>query len=275
MKLLDIFIFFTIALIFLHIRKHRKTSNDMETLIFEGDRKDKLEIMCDFKQPIFFKINTENENLIDKCNYDSIQKLGPGHIGMDFIKERGLSSFFENDFLRPSLNWFENRFTEYSILTESIGYSYDISYRHYFLVTQGSAIVTLIPPDRTRSLKFKKDYYEMKFRYKGEIDSEKTLPVELKTGHCIYIPPLWGFKITLEEKTSVIEFKYKTLMNILAFTDYFGLHFLQKLNTKYRFKNTILKQYNETSGEPDREPDGETDREPITESIAEPNKSIV
>lgn len=246
MKLLDIFIFFTIALIFLHIRKHRKTSNDMETLIFEGDRKDKLEIMCDFKQPIFFKINTENENLIDKCNYDSLEKID-SPIGMDFIKEQGLSSFFENDFLRPSLNCFENRFTEYSILTKSIGYSYDISYRHYFLVTQGSAVVTLIPPECTRSLKFEKDYYEMKFRYKGEIDSEKTLPVKLKTGECIYIPPLWGYKITFEEKTSIIEFRYKTLMNILAFTDYYGLHFLQKLNTKYRFKDLKSKQGN---GEP-------------------------
>ena len=246
MKLLDIFIFFTIALIFLHIRKHRKTSNDMETLIFEGDRKDKLEIMCDFKQPIFFKINTENENLIDKCNYDSIEKMGSGPIGMDFIKEHGLTSFFENDFLRPSLNCFEHQFTEYSILMESIGYSYDISYRHYFLVTQGSAVVTLIPPSLTHSLKIDKDYYEMKFHYKGEIDSEKTLPVELKVGDCIYIPPLWGYKITFAEKTSVIEFRYRTLMNMLAFTDYYGLHLLQKINTKYRFKDLKSKQGNDS-----------------------------
>jgi len=54
MKLFDIFLFFVISLLFLHIRKHRRSSNDMEVLIFEGDKKEKLEIMCDFKQPIFF-----------------------------------------------------------------------------------------------------------------------------------------------------------------------------------------------------------------------------
>jgi hypothetical protein len=247
MKLLDIFIFFTIALIFLHIRKHRKTSNDMETLIFQGDRKDKLEIMCDFKQPIFFTINVENENLIDKCNYDSIEKMGhSGHIGLDFIKEHGLSSFFENDFLRPSLNYFEKQFTEYSILRESNGYHYDISYRHYFLVTQGSVIVTLIPPEKVRGLKMVKDYYEMKFHYKGEVDSEKTLPVTLKTGDCIYIPPLWGYKLKFEEKSSIIEFKYKSWLNMLAFADYYGLQFLQKLNTKYRFKENVTENSNES-----------------------------
>jgi hypothetical protein len=39
----------------------------MEILVFEGGKKDKLEIMCDFKQPILFQIDIKNEN-----NYFSI-----------------------------------------------------------------------------------------------------------------------------------------------------------------------------------------------------------
>lgn len=234
MKLLDIFIFFIISLLFLHVQKHRKTSNDMEVLVFEGGKKDKLEIMCDFKQPILFQIDTTNETLINKCNYDSIEKLGhSGTYDMNFIKDQGLSSFFENDFLRPSLNRFEKQYTDYTILLESVGYSYDISYRHYFLVTQGNVTATLIPPKNIPLMK--KDYYEMKFNYEGEVESEKTLPVTLKVGDCLYVPPLWGYKLSFEEKSSVIEFKYKSLLNILAFSDYYGLHFLQKMNTKYRF----------------------------------------
>jgi hypothetical protein len=236
MKLLDIFIFFILVLLFLHIRKHRKISNDMEILVFEGGRKDKLEIMCEFKQPIVFQIDTTNENLINKCNYDSIEKLGhSGAHDMNFIKENGLSSFFENDFLRPSLTCFEKQHTTYSILLsgDSI-YKYDISYRHYLLVTQGTVIVTLIPPE---NIPTKKDYYEMKFYHEEEIALEKTLPITLKTGDCLYIPPLWGYKTTFEEKTSVIEFNYKTWMNMIAFADYYSLHFLQKMNTKYRFSD--------------------------------------
>jgi hypothetical protein len=232
MKLLDIFIFFMIALLFLHIRKHRKISNDMEVLVFEGGKKDKLEIMCDFKQPIFFQIDTENENLMSKCNYDSIEKIGQGPYGMDFIKENGLSSFFENDFLRPLLNRFENQYTEYSILTESMDYKYDISYRNYLLVTQGSMDVVLVPPENIP--KVKKDYYEMKFFIEGDIPLEKTLPITLKPGDCLYIPSLWGYKTVFEEKSSAIQFKYKTFMNMISHADYYCLHFLQKMNTKYR-----------------------------------------
>jgi hypothetical protein len=206
----------------------------MEVLVFEGGRKDKLEIMCEFKQPIIFQIDVENENLISKCNYDSIEKLGhSGTHDMDFIRENGLSSFFENDFLRPSLRPFEK--PEYEILLKSRGYSYDISYRHYFLITQGSVMATLIPPKNIPIMK--KDYYEMKFHYEGDIEPEKTLPVTLKVGDCLYVPPLWGYKLAFEEKTSAIEFKYKTWMNMFAFADYYSLHFLQKMNTKYRFKS--------------------------------------
>jgi len=209
----------------------------MEILIFEGGKKDKLEIMCDFKQPIFFQINTEKEFLIDKCNYDSIEKFGQsGPFGMDFIKENGLYSFFENDFLRPSLNRFEKQYTDYSILMENFHYKYDISYRNYLLVTQGEVVVTLVPPENIP--KVKKDYYEMKFLIEGEISPEKTLPVTLKPGDCLYIPSLWGYKTTFEEKSSVIQFKYRTLINMLSYIDYYGLHFLQKMNTKYRFSKS-------------------------------------
>lgn len=229
-----------IALLFLHIRKHRRISNDMEILVFEGGRKDKLEIMCDFKQPIFFQINTENENLMDKCNYDSMEGQS-GPYDMNFIKENGLYSFFENDFLRPSLNRFENQYTDYSILVENSEYKYDISYRNYLLATQGQVVVTLVPPINIP--KVKKDYYEMKFLIEGEISPEKTLPITMKPGDCLYIPSLWGYKTTFEEKSSAIQFKYKTFLNILSYIDYYGLHFLQKMNTTYRFKNDINKSH--------------------------------
>ena len=69
----QIFIFFVVLLIFLHIRKHRLTSNDMEVLLFNGNKND-LEKMCDLKQPIMLQIHSENEKLFSNCNYDSLEK---------------------------------------------------------------------------------------------------------------------------------------------------------------------------------------------------------
>jgi hypothetical protein len=211
----------------------------MEILIFEGDKKEKLELMCDFKQPIFFQINPENEKLIDTCNYDSITKLGfTGNVfDMNDIKDNGLSSFFESDFLRPSLNRFEKQYTDYSIYlsggTDNNSFLYDISHRQYFLVTQGTVIFTLIPPIHAHILNT--DYHDMKFEYK-ESEEVKTIPITLKVGDCLFIPALWGYRMSLSENSSATRFRYKSLLNIISFSDYYALHYLQKMNTKYRLR---------------------------------------
>jgi hypothetical protein len=212
----------------------------MEVLIFEGDKKEKLEIMCDFKQPIFFQINTDNENLINKCNYDAIEKIGVSgnFFDMKFIQEQGLGSFFESDFLRPSLNRFEKQYTEYSIHVNGAtgvfdsGFSYGIFHRQYILTTQGTVNVTLIPP--INAIKSKTDYHDMTFEY-DSVEDVKTLPVTLNVGDCLFIPALWGYKTSISSKGSFTHFKYKSIMNIISYLDYYILHYLQKLNTNYRF----------------------------------------
>lgn len=223
--LLNIFIFFVIVLLFLHIRKNRLTSNNMEILVFEGN-KEKLQVMRDFKQPILLELN---EKIVDHCNYDAIEKMGAtGELGMTFIKENGLLSFFESVFFRPA-----RVPADYSILLRgSPGYAYDI-FSQYFMVTQGSVVATLVPPAHLKG-KVTKNYYDMTFVHE-ELEPEKTLPHTLKPGDCLFIPSLWGYKFDFQEKTSMATFKYKSWMNVVSYADYYALHFLQKMNTTYRF----------------------------------------
>jgi len=222
-----IFIFFLVLLIFLHVRKHRLTTNDMEILLFNGTKND-LEIMCNLNQPILLQIHAENEKLFSNCNYDSLEKK---NYDMDLITEYGLLSFFETNFLRPH----SFSYPDYSIIMTSTDYTYHISLRQYFLVNQGRANVELIPPINNKMIN---DYYEMKFSCE-ETDSEKKIPIVLKEGDCLFIPPLWGYKMILEEKTSVLSFNYKTPMNVISYADYYAMHFLQKINTKYKFSQKI------------------------------------
>ena len=221
-------VFFAVLLIFLHIRKHRITSNDMEILMFNGT-KNNLELMCDFKQPILFQINSEDD-LIKKCNYDSLDK----EYDMNLVKENGFLPFFETNFLQPS----SISYPTYSIILNSKEYVYHISYRQYFLVSQGSATINLIPPNQTKPLN--NDYYEMNFSCE-EPAIEKILPITLSKGDCLFIPPNWGYKITMEEKSSLLSFNYKTPLNIISYLDYYILHFFQKINTTYKFPNTLQK----------------------------------
>lgn len=224
-----IVIFFIVLLIFLHIRKHRITSNDMEILMFNGT-KNNLEIMCEFKQPILFQINSEDE-LIKKCNHDSLDK----EYDMNLIKEEGFLPFFETNFLQPSSICYPN----YSIILSSFkNYVYHISHRQYYLVSQGSATINLITPNQTKMVS--SDYYEMSFLCEEPI-IEKILPITLTKGDCLFIPPNWGYKILMEEKSSLLSFNYKIPLNIISYLDYYILHFFQKINTIYKYPLTAKK----------------------------------
>ena len=71
--LLTIVIFCIVLYIYLHICFHIKKSNDLEVYEIELPHKNKLEEICDFKQPVVFKYH--NDALLDNCNIENINNL--------------------------------------------------------------------------------------------------------------------------------------------------------------------------------------------------------
>ena len=73
MKILfGFFIFCLVLFIYLHIQFHLKTSNDLEVYEIDDASKDKLEELCDVRQPVIFDfdcdkiIQTTNKNFFRK-----------------------------------------------------------------------------------------------------------------------------------------------------------------------------------------------------------------
>ena len=61
MKIIFSMIIFCLVLfLYLHIFFHLKTSNDLEIYEIEQPSKDKLEEICDLRQPVRFDYNSEN-----------------------------------------------------------------------------------------------------------------------------------------------------------------------------------------------------------------------
>ena len=61
-----IFIFCVVLFLYLHIYYHLKTSNDLEVYTIERPSKNKLEEICDLRQPVVFEFS--NERLLESCN---------------------------------------------------------------------------------------------------------------------------------------------------------------------------------------------------------------
>ena len=70
---LTIFIFSLVLFLYLHIYFHLKVSNDLEVYTIEQPSKDKLEEICDFRQPVIFEF--ENTQLKESCNLATLEDV--------------------------------------------------------------------------------------------------------------------------------------------------------------------------------------------------------
>lgn len=287
--IIGFFIFCLVLFIYLHIQFHLKTSNDLEMYEVDQPSKDRLEEICDIRQPVLFDfdcdkiIETSNKTYIAN-NYHAFEvKIRnvkendpnvelyiplPIHAAVklfdedknaayisennkDFLEETGVikSLKYNDEFLRPYMVSNCN----YDVLMGSNGtctpFRYEINYRNFFLLTEGSAQIKLAPPHSTKYLYPIYDYENFEFKspvnpwspqpkYSADFDKIKCLEFTLLPGKTLYIPAYWWYSIKFNKNTSISCFHYRTYMNNAAIVPYIGMHALQIQNVK---RNVVKK----------------------------------
>ena len=177
---------------------HLNTSDDLEVYTIENVSKDRLEEICNLKQPVLFDYS--NENLLETVNIGKMEELyGAFDVNFrnitkkddkseiylpillsevvklfqnklnnkiiienndEFLKETGLMKIFRyNDsFLRPPLV----SICKYDFMSGSeesyTPLRYNINYRNFYLVTSGKVKLKLIPPSNGKYLQKENDY---------------------------------------------------------------------------------------------------------------------
>jgi|UniRef100_A0A6C0CL78 hypothetical protein len=282
-SIISILIFCIVLFIYLHINFHLRTSNDLEVYEIDQPSKEKLEEICDLRQPVIFDYSVDG--LLNECNIDTIEKnygafdikvrnvkeyddiaelylpltLNTGRDifrkdnderyisenNQDFLEETSLIKHmrYNDNFLRPlsvSNCIYDIMFSSNNSKTVL---KYELNYRNYFLVTQGSVKIKLIPPKSSKYLYSIKDYDNFEFlspvnpwdvqnQFKADFDKLKTLEVTLNKGQIIFIPAYWWYSIWFEDNTSLASFKYKTYMNNIAISNHLLVNILQNQNVK-------------------------------------------
>ena len=299
MKILfGLFIFCLVLFIYLHIQFHLKTGEDLEMYEIEQPSKDKLEEICDLRQPAIFDFDCEkimdssNKTYISN-NYHAFEvKIRnikdddvnaelyiplPIHSAVklfdedknstylsenntDFLEETGVikSLKYNDEFLRPYMVSNCN----YDIMMGSdktcSPFRYEINYRNFLLLTEGSAQIKLAPPHSTKYLYPIYDYENFEFKspvnpwspqpkYSADFDKIKCLEFTLTPGKTLFIPAYGWYSIKFNNNTSISCFYYRTYMNNIAVTPYICMHALQIQNVKRNIvkKASIIELNNE------------------------------
>ena len=288
--IIGFFIFCLVLFVYLHIQFHMKTSQDLEMYEIEQASKEKLEEICDIRQPVLFDF--DNQKILETSNKDYINnnyyafeiKIRntkdtdpdtelfmplPLHAAIklfnedktssyysenngDFLEETGVikSMKYNDEFLRPYMVSNCN----YDIMMGSNGtctpFRYEVNYRNYFVLTQGSAQIKLAPPHSVKYLYPNYDYENFEFnspvnpwapqaKYIADFDKIKCLEFTLNPGKTLFLPANWWYSIKFNtSNTSISCFRYRTYMNNIAILPYITLHALQIQNVK---RNTVKK----------------------------------
>tara|TARA_A100001011_G_C14294719_1_gene837920 strand:- start:220 stop:1095 length:876 start_codon:yes stop_codon:yes gene_type:complete len=285
--IITIFIFALVLFIYLHIYYHIKTSNDLEVFEVSNLSKERLEEVCNLRQPLTFYLdincfNTLNINEIEKTynSFDIKIRDISGNSNSelylpiifhkartvinksesyfseqneDFLNETSLIKTFKlNDlFLRPP----SLMTSAYDYIMGSINVTtplrYDISYRNFLVVLDGTVTIKLTPPKNKKYLYPDYDYDNLEFKspinpwniqnkYKDDFSKIKCLDVNLDKGKLLFIPAYWWYSIKFNSsETVVLNFKYKTYMNNLAILPHYIKYFLQKQNIKHNVIKNI------------------------------------
>ena len=92
-------------------------------------------------------------------------------------------------------------------------FRYEINYRNYYLLTEGSAQIKLAPPHSIKYLYPNYDYENFEFRspvnpwspqpkYIADFDKMKCLEFTLTPGKTLFIPAFWWYSIKFNKNTA-------------------------------------------------------------------------
>lgn len=200
MKLiLGITIFCLVLFLYLHLLYHLKTSNDLEVYTIDNPSKEKLEEICNLRQPVTFEYQLDDtslnkDNILTKFGafdirvrdvndsnndyvplaFDVSNKLFENdedskyftENNQDFLEESGLIKILKHNdgFLRPPLVSNCNYDILYGSNNVTTPFRYELNYRTFFYVNKGSIKLKLSPSKSNKYLYSKKDYENFEFR---------------------------------------------------------------------------------------------------------------
>ena len=245
--------------------------------------KDNFEEVCDIRQPVVFDFNhhrnlldiftqenilksakSHNVNIRDTStteytpNTQTTIKNAMALSKKDDAKTKYIceknQAFFKdshlytqiklNDaFLKPSMTLNQSYDIQFASDTSKSPLRYEVDYRTFFLVTEGSVNIKLASPKNTRYLFAESDYINFEFKspvnpwsvqpeYNTEADSVQWIDVKLTKGQLIFIPAFWWYSIEFGKNALLAKFSYRTYMNAVSISPQLATSFIQSRSGK-------------------------------------------
>ena len=259
--------------VYIHIKHHRKRSNELDVYYIDYPSKEKLDEVCEMRQPVVFTASKLADVVKDFFDMNTlVQKYGDFLVNVrlkealtpvrlrdaysmcsqsstllsefndEFITETGLAKNLKTIeyMLRPSMVVM----VKYDVLFGGKGshtpLRMSINYKNYLTAVKGNVSVRLASSKYARDLGLERDYDTFDFLAKNDEDcNAKFLKVELKPSQTLFIPPHWFYSVEFEASDAVVVgMHYETAMSVVANAEDYVMRYLQSHNIRYKLPTT-------------------------------------
>jgi hypothetical protein len=282
-SLFYLILFLFIVIVYIHIIYHLKTSNDNE--VYDIDYIDSIHLnkICDLRQPFTFKV-LENSLYIKK-NYlvennlqlniiqetDVIEKIEKNqeqsHESNNKITKSIFSEYNHKIIQIPDIKQQITLFEKFIKPTFNITTIHDViisdknintqlkhtyNYRNFFHITEGNITIRFIPPKYSIHLNHFTDYETMHEvstfdPWNENVNNIKYIEIHATENDTIYIPPYWWYSFQFNTETTIVSYKYRTIMNNITIIPKLIYSFIAIHNKKQNIKTKNKKQKNKNN----------------------------
>ena len=258
-----ILIFIITLLVYIHLQFHWKVNNNIDLPNIQFPEKDKLESICDLRQPFvseylndkilnnlkdYHKFNVKFNNEIKEI---TLKTLKTGMINENYYSENNNYLLNIIEILKNSeLNYFLKPYMLSSTHNDIIlgnktitELQYSLNYRNYIYVLEGEIEIKLIPPKYSKFLlentecKSPIDLWNPLSQHKYILNDIETINITVKKNTLLYIPTYWWYSIKFSKLSIASFFSYRTFMNTIAISPQLLLKFIQKQNITYKIES--------------------------------------
>lgn len=273
--LITFFIFMVILLIYVHMNEQFKINDISDIYEIDYSNNKQLQTICDLKQPFIFEcglLDMSNIQLRQSLSiYDGnicLKKVEDdtnepviisgknacslilSDISGQYLIDNNpeyletLDSFDEIRSLDMYLRPYFTVYSEYDFLLGSQKahsyLQYHKDYRRFFYVVRGSIKVKMVSWKQEKNSV--EDFENLCFYSKTNVwhDKEESLKeVTVNAGSILYVPSYCWYSIMFGENTEIIQYRYKTCMNMIANIDTYAKHYIQLNRLQQKMLRTI------------------------------------
>lgn len=232
-------IFFVCVVLYIHILYHLKKTTDEKVYDITFSNKTELNTVCDIRSPFIFQTHKDKLLTNDALKDNNIHlnttysRRSPkkedeesatcifsefNHTAIQSEIVTNSMNAYEQIYMQPEFTLCNNRDMIVSDKGFKTSLESNYNFRNFFHCNEGIVKVNLISPIHSDKIEHHFDYE----RYRN-VSSESILDTHMKTieltlteGDVLYVPSFWWYSFEFNERTILMKYQYRSVMNILS-----------------------------------------------------------